>query len=123
LLPILRTSIAFVWIFTGIVSLGVYPVASSYELLARVGTPPALMPLSLYGAGLLDLALGFLTLRSRPPRWLWVVQASLVLIYTLIISVKIPEFWLHPYGPILKNLPFLAGLWILYELEDRAWNT
>ena len=123
LLPILRLSIAIVWIFTGIVSLGVYPVASSYELLARVGTPPALMPLSLYGAGLLDLALGFLTLRSRPPRWLWVVQAGLVLIYTIIISVKIPEFWLHPYGPILKNLPFLAGLWMLYELEDRAWNT
>jgi hypothetical protein len=54
---------------------------------------------------------------------LWLVQAALVLAYMAIISWKLPEFWLHPYGPVLKNLPFLVGLWILYELEDRAWTT
>lgn len=123
LLPILRVSIAMVWVITGIVSLGVYPVQASYALLARTGTPEMLMPLFLYGAAALDIALGILTLLPRRSRWLWVAQAVLVLGYTIIISWKIPEFWLHPYGPILKNLPFLAGLWILYELEDRSWNT
>jgi uncharacterized protein YbjT (DUF2867 family) len=123
LLPALRISIGLVWIVTGIVSLGLYPVEASYALLARAGTPPALMPLFLYGAALLDLALGALTLSPWRPRWLWLAQAALVLAYTLIISLKLPEFWLHPYGPVLKNLPFLVALWILYELEDRAWNT
>ncbi len=123
LLPILRISIGLVWLVTGIVSLGIYPVESSYALLARTGTPENLMPLFLYGAAALDIALGILTLLPRRSRWLWAGQAALVLGYTIIISWKIPEFWLHPYGPILKNLPFLAGLWILYELEERSWNT
>jgi uncharacterized protein YbjT (DUF2867 family) len=123
LLPALRISIGLVWIFTGIVSLGLYPVEASYALLARTGTPPALMPLLLYGAALLDLLLGVLTLSPWRSRWLWLVQAVLVLGYMAIISWKLPEFWLHPYGPVLKNLPFLVGLWILYELEDRAWTT
>jgi hypothetical protein len=81
------------------------------------------MPLFLYGAAMLDLILGVLTLSPWRPRWLWLAQAALVLAYTVIISLKLPEFWLHPYGPVLKNLPFLVGLWILYELEDRAWTT
>lgn len=123
LLPALRLSVGAVWLATGIVSLGLYPIEASYELLARTGTPVMLMPLFLYGAAVLDIALGILTVIPRRSRWLWAAQAALVLVYTIIISLKIPEFWLHPYGPILKNLPFLAGLWILYELEDRAWTT
>ncbi len=119
LLPILRVSIGLVWLGTGVVSLGIYPVESSYALLARTGMPEPLMPLFLYGAAALDIALGILTLLPKRSRWLWAGQAALVLGYTVIISWKLPEFWLHPYGPVLKNLPFLAALWILYELDER----
>ena len=38
----LRWSIALVWIVTGIVSLGLYPVQESYALLARTGITGAL---------------------------------------------------------------------------------
>lgn len=123
LLPMLRWSIALVWIITGLVSLGLYPVEQSYALLARTGTPPALQALFLYGAAALDILLGLLALLPRRSRLVWLAQGVLVLAYTAIITLKLPEFWLHPYGPVLKNLPFLAALWILYELEDRAWNT
>lgn len=119
LLPLLRWSIALVWIVTGIVSLGLYPVQDSYALLARTGVPPALASLMLYGAALLDLAFGIacLLLPRRERRWLWLAQAALILFYTVIISIRLPEFWLHPYGPLLKNLPMLAAIWMLHELE------
>ena len=123
LLPILRISIGLVWIITGLVSLGLYPVQDSYALLGRTGTPQWLMPFFLYGAALLDLMLGILTLLPRRPRYLWFAQAGLILAYTFIITWKLPEFWLHPYGPVLKNLPMLAALWILHELEQRKWTT
>lgn len=123
LLPVLRWSIALVWIITGLVSLGLYPVEQSYALLARTGTPTPLQPLFLYGAAALDLLLGVLTILPRRRRWIWLAQGVLVLAYTVIITLKLPEFWLHPYGPVLKNLPFLAALWIIYELEDRPWTT
>jgi hypothetical protein len=117
LLPLLRWSIAVVWIVTGIVSLGLYPASESYALLSRAGVSAADAPVFLYGAAALDLLLGFATLIMRRRRWLWIAQILLILGYTLIITLKLPEFWLHPYGPVLKNLPLLAALWLLYELE------
>jgi uncharacterized protein YbjT (DUF2867 family) len=120
LLPMLRGSIAIVWIVTGIVSLGLFPTDQSYELLYRVGVPASLAPPFLYGAAGLDLALGVGTLVIRRRRLLWIAQALLILGYTLIITLRLPEFWLHPYGPLLKNVPMLAAIALLYTLERRG---
>lgn len=123
LLPLLRWSIALVWIWTGIVSLGLYPRADSLALLARTGITGPLAEIALYGAAVLDLAFGASILLLRRRRWLWLAQFALIVAYTVIITIELPEFWLHPYGPILKNLPLLAGIAVLYSLEDRRWNT
>ncbi|AOB31305.1 hypothetical protein AKI39_12315 [Bordetella sp. H567] len=123
LLPLLRWSIAFVWLFTAAVSAFGYPLADSYALLARTGVPAAWQPLALYGAIAMDLLLGLSVLIPRRPRWIWPAQAALVIGYTFIISLRLPEFWLHPYGPLSKNLPFLAVLWLLYEMEDKPWTS
>lgn len=119
LLPLLRWSVALVWIVTGLVSLGLYPVERSYELLARTGITGALAPVALYGAAALDLAFGIAILTLRRRRLLWLAQIVVILAYTLIITVALPEYWLHPYGPVLKNVPLLAAIWLLYELEPR----
>lgn len=120
LLPLLRVSIAAVWIWTGIVSLGLYPVHESYALLERVGVPQAVAPLLLYGAAGLDFLFGIATLALPRRRFLWLTQIALILGYTAIITIKLPEFWLHPYGPILKNLPMLVGIYALYVLEEKV---
>lgn len=123
LLPMLRISIALVWIWTGIVSLGLYPTQASYELLARVGIGASLAPLMLYGAAILDLIVGLATLVMSRLGRLWLLQLAVILGYTVIISFKLPEFWLHPYGPLSKNLVMLAAICLLYTLEGRRWNT
>ena len=119
LLPLLRWSIAIVWIVTGIVSLGIYPVEKSYALLERAGVPQVLAPLMLYGAAGLDLVFGIAMLVLRDRRLLYLAQIAVIVLYTVIISIRLPEFWLHPYGPILKNLPMLAAIVLLYSLERR----
>jgi uncharacterized protein YbjT (DUF2867 family) len=119
LLPVLRWSIAAVWIITAIVSFGLYPAAESYDLLARTGIPPQLAPLMLYGAAVFDLALGLGILLLKRRRWLWLAQLGLIGFYSVVIAWKLPEFLLHPYGPLTKNLPMLAAIWLLYELEDK----
>jgi uncharacterized protein YbjT (DUF2867 family) len=118
LLPVLRFSIAAVWILTAIVSYGLYPVEDSYALLGRSGIPEALQPLMLYGAASFDLALGLGILFLGRRRRLWLAQLALIGFYTVVIAVKLPEFLLHPYGPLTKNLPMLAAIWLLYELEE-----
>ena len=122
LLPLSRLTVALVWIVTGIVSLGVYPVAASLDLLARAGLHGSLALVALYVAAALDLALGVATLVTRKRQWLYAFQALVILGYTAIITVWLPEYWLHPYGPVLKNLPLLAALWLLYAL-DREEHT
>ncbi len=119
LLSLMRFGIALVWIVTGILSLGVYPVAESYALLARVGIEGVLAPLFLYGAALIDIAFGIAILAMKKRRLLWLAQIAVIVFYTAIITWKLPEFWLHPYGPILKNIPMLIAIWMLYELEER----
>lgn len=123
LTALLRLSLAIVWLLTGFVSLFVFPVEESQVLLARAGVPEALRPLALYGAAWLDIALGVLTLWPlQRLRWLWSAQILLIAAYTVIISVRLPEFWWHPYGPLSKNLPMLAMLVLLWTLEPRRQN-
>lgn len=117
LLPLLRTGIALMWLVTAALSFGLYPVAGSLALLADVGLEGLPAQVALYGAAGFDLALGMATLALPRRRWLYTLQIALVLGYTVIISIWLPRFWLHPFGPVLKNLPILATLWLLRELD------
>jgi hypothetical protein len=119
LLALLRISLAGVWITAGIVSAAVYPLDESLALLARTGLAGGGAYAALYGASALDLALGIATLALRRRQWLWLVQAAVILGYTAIITIALPEQWAHPYGPVVKNLPILAALAMLYTLEKR----
>jgi uncharacterized protein YbjT (DUF2867 family) len=123
LLPLVRISIALVWIWTGIVSLGLYPTEQSHQMLARVGVAGAFAPSMLYGAAVLDLLIGVGTLLLRRRHCLWRLQLTVIASYTVIITFTLPEFWLHPYGPLSKNLVMLAAIYLLYTLEARRWNT
>ena len=118
-LKLMRYTLAAVWLVTGALSLGIYPRADSLALLAQVGLhgTPALV--AMYGAALLDIVLGVLTL-AYPVRWLWPAQAALIIGYSLVIAVFLPWYWLHPFGPVLKNLPILLLLWLLHKHGVKA---
>ncbi len=113
---LMRYSLAVVWIVTGILSLGIYPQEDSFSLLARIGIENGAASTALYLGSTADIVFGLMTLFA-PSKNLWQAQAILVLIYTIAISIYLPEFWLHPFGPILKNIPFLTLLWLLYKNE------
>jgi DoxX-like family len=113
---LMRYSLAVVWIVTGILSLGIYPQEDSFALLARIGIEGIAASAALYLGSAADIVFGLMTL-FVPSKSLWQAQALLVMIYTVVISIYLPEFWLHPFGPILKNIPFLTLLWLLYKNE------
>ncbi|WP_250537192.1 NAD(P)H-binding protein [Caballeronia sp. AZ10_KS36] len=123
LIPLLIASVAAVWIWTAIVSAWLYPRAESLYLLQRVGAPAGTRVFLLYSAALFDLLLGCLSLwwprRLGPRTRLWHCQIALIILYTALISWRLPEFWLHPYGPLSKNLPMLAALVLLVQLDRR----
>ena len=125
LLGLLRVSLAVVWIASGVLSLGIYPIDASLAMLQQVGVPVAWQRLMLFGAAALDVGLGVLTL-LKPSRALWRTQVLLILLYMSVIAVWLPEYWIHPFAPVLKNLPMLASLLMLDMLHPprtRPWNT
>ena len=121
-MPLLRVALAMVWCAAGALSLWFYPRPQSLALLSAVGLSGAPAFIALYAASTLDLALALLTL-AWPSRLLWLSQALLICCYSVVIAAALPEFWLHPFGPLVKNLPLLAMLTVLFAMEDPKWTT
>jgi hypothetical protein len=118
-LELTRYTLASVWLATGVLSLGIFPQQESLDLLAQVGLQGNAALLALYSAATLDVLMGILIL-ARPSKMLWRAQAALVLAYSVIITIFLPAYWLHPFGPVLKNLPILMLLWLLHEHKENA---
>jgi uncharacterized protein YbjT (DUF2867 family) len=114
----LRISLALLWIATGLVSLGLYPVESSLVLLGDIGLSGAPALAALYGAALWDLALGGALLARFRPVLVGALQLATMIAFTLIITVFLPETWLHPFGPVTKNVPLALATLVMMALED-----
>jgi uncharacterized protein YbjT (DUF2867 family)/uncharacterized membrane protein YphA (DoxX/SURF4 family) len=122
--PLLRFSLALTWILAGIFSAFVFPQTESYALLAQVGLTGWAAPVALYGAAALDLLLGLATLSGRWLRTALYGQLMVMLLYSLILTLFLPEWWAHPFGPLVKNLPMaVATLTLLAMQRSPAWNT
>ncbi len=117
--PVLRVALALLWLWTGVVALGLGPVQVRLDLLARAGLGGGAGLAALYGAAGFALLLGLLTL-ACPARWrrpMWMAQLLAVGACTLVVTAVQPEQWLHPDGPLSKNLPILAAIALLWALE------
>lgn len=40
-----------------------------------------------------------------------------MLLMSAIATLLLPSLWLHPLGPLLKNIPLAAMFWILIQKE------
>jgi uncharacterized protein YbjT (DUF2867 family) len=118
LFPLARLSLALLWIFSGLIG-WFFADDTVAAWLARLGLDAASATGVLLGASMLDLVLGLLTL-CLPSRTLWLTQLLLVLVYTPLASFAAPEAWVHPFGPLLKNLPILVLLlWLWANTTAR----
>lgn len=117
-LGLLRAGLVFVWLATAFVSL-VELDGQSSELLRQAGwsNPLAIRAVILAGAGV-DLVLG-LGMALRPGRRIYRLALAMMGIMTVAATVLAPTLWLHPLGPLTKNIPLAACLWVLLREERR----
>lgn len=106
---------AGLWLASGILPL--YQHQSGLDLLAAVGIAPSWRLPLLWLASVLDIVIG-LWLLFKPGRAVWVVQAVVTAGYT-VIALRLPEMWLHPFVPLIKNLPLLAVM-VWLALPERS---
>ncbi len=115
--PFLRMVIGLVWIWSGIVSAFLYPRPLALDLLHDIGIPVGIdLPL-LYVASFLDIVLGALTIVGYRLDVLLKFQIVVIGVYTLLLTALAPYHWLHPFGPVLKNIPLIFTIYILMKLE------
>lgn len=110
--PLARLALALLWLISGLLGL-VFVDPRVPTWLARLGLDPIAADGVRIAAALCDLAFAGLSL-MWPRRILWLMQLLLIAAYTPLASVAAPEEWLHPFGPLLKNLPIavlLLWLW------------
>ena len=111
----LSLSMGLLWFWSGTQPLFFMP-EMSLGLLRSVGIPNPLQWPTLIAASLLDIGFAFLCFsRLRFRSAIWLLQLITVAAYSLIIAIRLPEMWAHPFAPLVKNLPIMATLFFLYQ--------
>ncbi|HEX5356901.1 MAG TPA: DoxX-like family protein [Aquabacterium sp.] len=110
-----RFGLIAVWIWTALVSVQ-QAHGLSAQLLQASAIPAPLYPWIIWGGAGVDLLLGLL-MWLRPASWVYLTAMGMTLTMTLIGTWVDPALWLHPLGPLSKNLPILALLWIVARDE------
>ena len=119
---LLRASLVVVWLATAVVSVWELH-GQSRELLAGLptawagGHAPWLPTAIILAGAAADAVLG-LWLALRPGRKAYGAALLVMLAMTLLATAIHPAWWLHPFGPLTKNLPIAAILWVL--LQDTS---
>ena len=109
---LLRYSLVFVWLTTALVSVWELQ-GQSLQLLAGLNdTMPWLKPALILSGALVDLVLG-LWLWLRPGRTVYRLALAVMLLMTGVATAIDPSLWLHPLGPLTKNVPIAALLLVL----------
>ena len=109
---LLRYSLVFVWLTTALVSVWELQ-GQSLQLLAGLDdSTPWLKPALILSGALVDLVLG-LWLWLRPGRTAYRLALAAMLLMTGVATAIDPSLWLHPLGPLTKNVPIAALLLVL----------
>lgn len=119
-LQALHYSVVAVWLGTALASalddLGAWQLAhTGAQLLATAGITERTWQVILIWSGLLaDLAIG-VWLLLQPGRSGYLAALLLMATMTAVATILHPALWLHPLGPLLKNLPIAAALYLLWH--------
>lgn len=114
---VMRFGIAFIWLWTAIVSWCIYPRTESLDWLHRLGLVHHTF-FVFAGACCLDMVMGIASCIFASRR-VWQLQFMIVVSYSFVIAIWLPEFLMHPFGPITKNIAVLACLAYLSIVEKR----
>lgn len=104
---IARLSLSFMWLFTAITSFW-WARSIGYEVLAQQHISGVFADLCINAGSLLDAIIATWLLSNYQLRWCYRIQIVLILVYSILISIIAPSFWLHPFGPVTKNIPILV---------------
>ncbi len=112
---LLRGGMAVIWITEGIFPKILFQQPVELDMVARTGLFPVSPSVVLYLVGACQAASGVLALllRGRPLQVLLAAQAAALVVLPVFAGLLEPTLFVHPFGPLTKNVPILAGTVVL----------
>jgi uncharacterized protein YbjT (DUF2867 family) len=110
LAPVLQGVLALMWLASA--WLGLFHGTRETALLVEAARLPAswINPLHV-GSSALDILIAVQLLFDRSAVRSAFIQLMVVFGYTIVIGTLLPELWLDPLGPLLKNLPVMVAIY------------
>jgi uncharacterized protein YbjT (DUF2867 family) len=115
--PVLTVALLAVWFGASAVSFAITPERAQ-ALLSRLALDRSTAMAVTWGGAVLDLALGLALLPRSWRRPVLLGQLGVMLLYTGLASVVLPELWADPFGGLVKNVAVLAATLALLAVED-----
>jgi len=119
----LQATLAFMWIYTALIT-ALWPRESHVlDLLARCGFNGEWGWRMTVLSCTLNTAMGLALLRRIPGAWAYALQAGAILGYSATAAWNMPELTIDHCGPLVKNLPVLAAvmlMWLSVPLSPGA---
>ena len=84
-----------------------------YQLLANADITGLIADIAVYAGGILDIVLGLWLMTSFKTKLCCILQISVIAVYTVLLTFIEPSFWLHPFGPITKNIPIVVLIFLI----------
>jgi hypothetical protein len=109
-------AISFIWIWSGISSLISWD--ESLNMMKEIGANHQYSVLFIYAGSMADIVLGIAVFGKKWRKQILLFQLLFVLVYTVILSVLAPHYWLHPLGVLSKNIPLIALTYYLFQRKD-----
>jgi hypothetical protein len=117
ILVVSRLSLSLLWLFTAASSFW-WGRAIGYEVLAKQEITGEFSDFCINAGSLVDAIIGFWLLTAYKLQWCYRAQLIIILSYTILLSFIDPSFWLHPFGPLAKNIPLLVFIYWLSKTES-----
>lgn len=108
----LRYSLVFVWLATALVSVQELHGQSRALLVASGVTDGRVADALVWAGAAVDAVLGLLLL-MWPVRRVYGLALLAMLGMSVVATAMQPALWLHPLGPLTKNVPIAVVLWML----------
>ncbi len=109
-----RLSLSFLWLFTAITSFW-WGRATGYEVLAQQHIVGMVADVCIDVGSLLDAFIGIWLLTNSKMKLCYTSQIIVIVSYTILLTIIDASFWLHPFGPLTKNIPIVALLFVLLQ--------
>ncbi len=103
-----RGTLAFVWLWHGLVPKLLFPTTGEVEVTVASGMPPAWATTINTAAGIGECLFALALVAFWRTRWLLAIQIPLLVALLLPLAVREPALFTRPFQPLTLNVPMVA---------------